>query len=232
MRGVHSAPSMTHRNRRLGRQPLPPRGPAARRLGRQRAGSAELRGDEVVLDAGCGSGRVTAQLLERLPRGRVIAADNSPAMLAEARATLAPFGGAGRVRRGRPARDRPRTRRQPPVDVIFSTAVFHWIADHPRLFAALHRVVRAGRAAGGAVRRRRATWPVHARRRRRRGAPGPYAATSRASRCGASTTRPKRPRHSCSRPPGSRARAWLEPSPQTLCQRRAQPGRLRPRAWC
>ena len=37
----------------------------------------ELDGDEVVLDAGCGSGRVTAQLLERLPRGRVIAVDNS-----------------------------------------------------------------------------------------------------------------------------------------------------------
>src|SRR2546427_81065 len=40
-----------------------------------------LAGDELVLDAGCGSGRVTAQLLERLPRGRVIAADHSPAML-------------------------------------------------------------------------------------------------------------------------------------------------------
>src|SRR5438067_13929126 len=52
----------------------------------------ELRGDEVVLDAGCGSGRVTAQLLERLPRGRVIAADLSPAMLAEARSVLQPFG--------------------------------------------------------------------------------------------------------------------------------------------
>ena len=35
----------------------------------------ELRGDEVVLDAGCGSGRVTADLLQRLPSGRVIAAD-------------------------------------------------------------------------------------------------------------------------------------------------------------
>ena len=31
----------------------------------------ELRGDETVLDAGCGSGRVTAELVERLPEGRV-----------------------------------------------------------------------------------------------------------------------------------------------------------------
>src|SRR3954454_20664202 len=51
----------------------------------------ELRGDEVVLDAGCGSGRVTAQLLERLPRGRVLAVDNSAPMLQQARETLAAF---------------------------------------------------------------------------------------------------------------------------------------------
>ncbi len=37
----------------------------------------ELRGDEVAVDAGCGSGRVTAELVERLPDGRVIAVDGS-----------------------------------------------------------------------------------------------------------------------------------------------------------
>src|SRR4051812_40150147 len=51
-----------------------------------------LQGDELVLDAGCGSGRVTAQLLERLPRGRVLGVDNSAAMLDQARGTLAAFG--------------------------------------------------------------------------------------------------------------------------------------------
>ena len=35
----------------------------------------ELRGDETVLDAGCGTGRVTRALLERLPEGRVVAVD-------------------------------------------------------------------------------------------------------------------------------------------------------------
>lgn len=34
-----------------------------------------LRGDERVLDAGCGSGRVTQQLADRLPRGHVVALD-------------------------------------------------------------------------------------------------------------------------------------------------------------
>lgn len=44
-----------------------------------------LAGDETVLDAGCGTGRVTELLLARLPRGRVVALDFSSAMLAQAR---------------------------------------------------------------------------------------------------------------------------------------------------
>ena len=51
-----------------------------------------LRGDETVLDAGCGSGRVTEQLLDRLPDGRVIALDASPSMVDAARDRLAPSG--------------------------------------------------------------------------------------------------------------------------------------------
>jgi SAM-dependent methyltransferase len=47
-----------------------------------------LRGDETVLDAGCGSGRVTLKLLQRLPRGHVIAVDGAPSMVEVARAAL------------------------------------------------------------------------------------------------------------------------------------------------
>lgn len=104
----------------------------------------QLRGDELVLDAGCGSGKVTAQLLERLPSGRVIGADLSPAMLAEARTTLADFEGrVGFVETDLLEIDRALAD-QTPVDVIFSTATFHWIDDHQRLFAALHHVVKPG----------------------------------------------------------------------------------------
>ncbi len=49
----------------------------------------ELTGDETVLDAGCGSGRVTRLLVERVPRGRVIGVDASPSMIAKARESLA-----------------------------------------------------------------------------------------------------------------------------------------------
>lgn len=98
----------------------------------------ELKGGETVLDAGCGSGRVTQALLERLPDGHVIGVDGSPGMIRAARRRLGPevellvcdlldldVGG-----------------RQ--VDAVFSTAVFHWIPDHERLFGRLRSVLRPG----------------------------------------------------------------------------------------
>ena len=51
-------------------------------MGREVLWRLRLDGDETVLDAGCGTGRVTAALAERLPRGKVIAVDGSPAMVA------------------------------------------------------------------------------------------------------------------------------------------------------
>src|SRR4029077_11525208 len=59
-------------------------------LGREVLGRMRLRGDEVVLDAGCGSGRITEALIERVPRGRVLAVDASPSMVQAARERLGP----------------------------------------------------------------------------------------------------------------------------------------------
>jgi trans-aconitate 2-methyltransferase len=94
-----------------------------------------LRGDETVLDAGCGTGRVTAELLERVPRGRVIAVDASPAMAARAREALGP-------RADVRVADLRELELDEPVDVVFSTATFHWIPEHEVLFARLHRALR------------------------------------------------------------------------------------------
>ena len=50
----------------------------------------KLQGDELVLDAGCGTGRLTAELLKRLPEGRVIGVDHSENMLRAASEYLGP----------------------------------------------------------------------------------------------------------------------------------------------
>ncbi len=99
----------------------------------------ELRGDELVLDAGCGTGRVTEQLLERLPGGRVVALDGSPRMIDEARRRLGRFGDRVEFVVADLARPLPLTE---PVDAILSTATFHWISDHDALFANLAAVIR------------------------------------------------------------------------------------------
>jgi len=109
--------------------------------GRKVLARMQLRGDEILMDAGCGTGRLTGELLKSLPRGRVVGVDLSQNMLAEAREYLAsdfcgqfwlvvadlqdlPFAGI--------------------FDGIFSTAAFHWVLDHDRLFRSLFRALKPG----------------------------------------------------------------------------------------
>lgn len=100
-----------------------------------------LAGDETVLDAGCGSGRLTAELAERLPRGRVVAVDLSRAMVAQAARLLVPrFDGRVAV----VGADLVALPLAPACDVAFSTATFHWIHDHDRLFAQVHAALAPG----------------------------------------------------------------------------------------
>lgn len=104
-----------------------------------------LQGDETVLDAGCGSGRVTEQLLARLPRGRVVALDASTAMLAQARTRLAASAGRVSFVHADLMHLRPSDLAgAAPVGAVFSTATFHWVADHSRLFRNLASVLRPG----------------------------------------------------------------------------------------
>lgn len=104
---------------------------------REQLGRLRLVGDELVLDAGCGSGRVTALLADRIPRGRLYAVDVAPSMVAHARRAL-------KDRATVYCQDLVELQLPEPVDVVFSNATFHWIADHDALFAALHRVLKPG----------------------------------------------------------------------------------------
>ena len=100
-----------------------------------------LRGDELVIDVGCGSGLVTEKLLERLPSGRVVAVDVSMNMLQTAREHL-------RGTHGRHVRfvlaDAAALPLHEVADAIFSTATFHWALDHAALFASLFRALKPG----------------------------------------------------------------------------------------
>jgi trans-aconitate 2-methyltransferase len=105
--------------------------------GSEVVGRLELRGDETVLDLGCGTGRVTALLLERLPRGRAIAVDAAPAMVERAREELS-------ERATVVLSDLLELELDEPVDAAISTATFHWIADHDALFARVAATLEPG----------------------------------------------------------------------------------------
>ncbi len=99
-----------------------------------------LRGDELVLDAGCGTGRLTGELLEALPGGRVVGVDLSQNMLSSAREHLAQSGG----RVSLVACDLSHLPFANAFDGIVSTAAFHWVLDHDRLFGNLYRALAPG----------------------------------------------------------------------------------------
>jgi trans-aconitate 2-methyltransferase len=100
-----------------------------------------LRGDEMLMDAGCGTGRLTAQLLQSLPRGRVVGVDLSQNMLATAQDYLSPDFGGKFLLVAADLQDLPFER---VFDGVFSTAAFHWVLDHDRLFRSLFRALRPG----------------------------------------------------------------------------------------
>ncbi|WP_022927201.1 class I SAM-dependent methyltransferase [Patulibacter americanus] len=100
-----------------------------------------------VLDAGCGSGRVTATLLDGLPDATVVAGDPAESMRQQARVRLAPYGERVRVvdldleddamlgvNGGRP------------FDAVLSTGAFHWVRDHRAMYRRLAAVLRPGGA--------------------------------------------------------------------------------------
>jgi len=90
---------------------------------------------DVVLDAGCGGGGVTKQLLQLTPN--VIAVDADPNMAEKARESLpesVPVYHQDLLELDIPDK----------VDIVFSCAVFHWITDHERLFERLHAALKPG----------------------------------------------------------------------------------------
>ena len=100
-----------------------------------------LRGDEWVLDAGCGTGKLTRLLLQNVLRGRVVGLDVSRNMVLHAQQNLRPdFGNQVQF----VAADLLRLPFLCRFDGIFSTASFHWVLDHDALFRNLFQTLKPG----------------------------------------------------------------------------------------
>ena len=94
----------------------------------------DVRDAGTIMDAGCGSGRVTELVAERFPNARVVALDGSSSMIEQARGRLERFGDRITFVLADLMHPLPVSE---PVDAVFSTATFHWVPDHDALFANL-----------------------------------------------------------------------------------------------
>lgn len=109
--------------------------------GRKVLARAPLQANEIVMDAGCGTGRLTGELTAALHSGRVVGLDASENMLGTAREYLIPKFGE-RVQFVKAAL--PDVPFDNAFDGIFSTATFHWVLDHDALFRNLYLALRPG----------------------------------------------------------------------------------------
>ena len=100
-----------------------------------------LRGDERILDVGCGDGKVTAELARAVPKGSVTGIDASPEMICFARKTFHPGKHSNLKFQVMDARLIRQARR---FDIVFSSSVLHWVDDHPAFLRGAAACLRLG----------------------------------------------------------------------------------------
>lgn len=127
----------------------------------------QLRGDEHILDVGCGDGKVTAEIARAVPQGFVLGVDASAEMIAFAWKTFPPSKTSNLKFQvcdareietlAKPAERRPPARRvgndghKPagsetgaPFDLVFSNAALHWVDDHEAILHGTAAVLKSG----------------------------------------------------------------------------------------
>lgn len=100
-----------------------------------------LEGDEAVVDIGCGDGKVTALLAQKVPRGRVLGIDNALSMINLARRS---YPGSSYPNLAFQVMDATRLDCPAQFDLAFSNAVLHWVKDHPAVLKGVSRCLRPG----------------------------------------------------------------------------------------
>ena len=101
----------------------------------------KLRGDEQILDVGCGDGKVTAELAQSLPRGSVTGADASPQMIEFANKNFPAQKFSNLRFRVMDAR---KLKFERQCDVIFSNAALHWVDDHEKFLLGAGAILKSG----------------------------------------------------------------------------------------
>ena len=99
------------------------------RWGQQVLEWRKWRGDEIVMDAGCGSGLLTKRLAKRVPRGKVYAVDIDSNMIKQAKNNLQFLNNVEIIQSSFTD-----IRIPGKLDVIFSNSALHWIQDHRKAF--------------------------------------------------------------------------------------------------
>jgi trans-aconitate 2-methyltransferase len=106
---------------------------------RELIGKLHLQGHEEVLDIGSGDGKVTAEIAEHVPHGRVVGVDNSPAMIKAARDKYGDY--ANLSFQLLDARALPF---EEAFDVVFSSASLHWVRNHRPVLESIYKSLRLG----------------------------------------------------------------------------------------
>ena len=98
----------------------------------------ELVGHEMILDIGCGDGKVTKLIAERVPHGSVIGIDRSRDMIALAKKQ---YEGASLSFKQMDALSIQFNHR---FDLIFSNAALHWVKDHQQILVGIFQHLKTG----------------------------------------------------------------------------------------
>ncbi|MCL2642607.1 MAG: methyltransferase domain-containing protein [Candidatus Bathyarchaeota archaeon] len=99
-----------------------------------------LKGNEVVLDVGCGAGKITMELANQLPKGRVVGVDSSEHMinLAKSAVSLSKYSNLSFE-----VMDARNISFQEDFDLVFSNAALHWVLDQAAVLRGVFRCLKS-----------------------------------------------------------------------------------------